>query len=298
MYCMAPLAASRVVEEEEAENDNDKDNRFGIHSIQAVFTNVGLGDRPFIFAVSEIHSSRAFSTRLVNVYQPTEPSTKPAGPFSISDADAPAGNSCFSCLVTFKRPSSTPADVQDVSPQDRYRDILSRPPAEWPHCPQADIDVVTQFLPDAGPGAFPVLDMRKVDMAAYNADKPVPDRRELILYRLLKPLPKDDVNAHIACHAFEADRNGLLMQGNHLGFGYNLGTAATLSYSFYVHVNADDAVMEGDEWWVQEVYWPRYSAGRGSMISLTWSPEGKHVATGYQDGIIYPGEETPGRSKL
>ncbi|KPM36390.1 hypothetical protein AK830_g10165 [Neonectria ditissima] len=311
VYAMAPLAAARVVEDEDGESGNHgKGSKRAIHvsetnygtgidleeltcsmrqSIQAVFTNPGLVDRPFIFNVSEIHSSRAFSTRLVNVHQSTQPSTVPSGPFPNSDATAPPGDSCFSCLVTFKRPNTGPADVQDSPPQERYHSILSsRPPAEWDLCPQADIDALKEAFPNPGPGAFPIFDMRKVDMTGYNADKPVPDRRELILYRLLEPIPREDVNAHIACHAFEADRNGLIMLGNHLGYGYNLGVAATLSYSFYIHVNGEEAVMDGEEWWVQEVYWPRYSAGRGSMMSLTWSPEGKHVATGYQDGILFP----------
>ncbi|KAK7427235.1 hypothetical protein QQZ08_006171 [Neonectria magnoliae] len=278
VYAMAPLAAARVVEDEDGESGNNgKENRRAIH------------DRPFIFNVSEVHSSRAFSTRLVNVHQSTQPSANPSGPFPSSDALAPPGDNCFSCLVTFKRPSASPADVQDSPPQERYHSILSsRLPTEWDLCPQADIDALKEAFPNPGPGAFPILDMRKVDMTSYNADKPLPDRREVILYRLLEPILRVDVNAHIACHAFEADRNGLIMLGNHLGYGYSLGVAATLSYSFYVHVNAEEAVMDGDEWWVQEVYWPRYNAGRGSMMSLAWSPEGKHVATGYQDGILFP----------
>lgn len=125
-------------------------------------------------------------------------------------------------------------------------------------------------------------------MTAFNASKSLPERRELILYRLHKPLPPTDTSAHILCHAFEADRNGLIMLGNHLGYGYSLGPVASLSYSFYVHVNAEEAVMEGDGWWVQEVYWPRTSAGRGMMESRIWSPKGVHVASGYQDGIILP----------
>jgi acyl-CoA thioesterase len=137
--------------------------------------------------------------------------------------------------------------------------------------------------------------MYKVDMSGFNKNKAIPDRRELIYYRLLKPLPKEDTNAHILCHAFEADRNSLFMLGNHLGYGHDLGIAASLSYSFYVHVNADEAVMEGDGWWMQEVSWPRFSAGRGAMESLIWSPQGKHVATGYQDGIVLPMTAKPGR---
>ena len=146
-------------------------------------------------------------------------------------------------------------------------------------------------------GRFPVAEMRKVDMSLYNEGRPVHERRELLLYRLLKPLPSDgtdgwDANAHIAAHAYVADRNGLLMAGNHIGFGYSFARAASLSYSFVVHVNAEEAVMhehdgeDGEGWWVQEVWFPRAGAGRGIVESKMWSPRGVHVATEYQDGLI------------
>lgn len=132
-----------------------------------------------------------------------------------------------------------------------------------------------------------MLDMYKVDMSEINKDKPVLDRRELLLYKLLEPIPKEDINAHIVCHAYEADRNGLLMIGNQLGYGYNLGTAASLSYSFYVHVNGEQVVMD-EGWWIQEVSFSRVSAGRAMLETKIWSPAGLHVASGYQDGIITP----------
>ena len=261
-----------------------------VQSIQGVFTNPGLQDRPFIYEVSPLASGRSFRARLVTASQPKQPSQTPLGPFPLSDANLPLSEICFSCLTTFKRSVPTHDEVQEVySAQERFADILSlRAPDEWDLCPQSDIDLVKEMFPNPGPGAFPILDMHKVDMTAYNADRSIPERRELMLYRLLKPLPKEDVNAHIVCHAFEADRNGLIMLGNHLGHGYNIGVAATLSYSFYVHVNPEEAVMEGDGWWLQEVSWPRASAGRAMMESKIWSPEGKHVASGYQDGIIGP----------
>ncbi|CAM1509818.1 Fc.00g001530.m01.CDS01 [Cosmosporella sp. VM-42] len=296
IYAQAPLAASRVVEQEDKESGNaDENSRRGIHSIQAVFTNPGVSDRPFILEVSTIHSSRSFSTRLVNARQSIEPSSVPSGPFPLSDAQAPLGSICFTCTTTFKRPVPGPADIQDVnSPQKRYESILSsRLPTDWDPAPQADIDAVKASFPNPGHGAFPILDMFKVNMTSFNEGKHIPDRRELILYRLLKPLPKDDVNAHILCHAFEADRNGLIMLGNHLGYGFDLGAVCSLSYSFYVHVNADEAVMTGDGFWIQEVLWPRVSAGRGMMECRIWSPEGKHVATAYQDGIILPTSRAP-----
>ncbi|KAF5653089.1 thioesterase thiol ester dehydrase-isomerase [Fusarium sp. NRRL 25303] len=294
VYALSALAATRVVEEED--HGSVDENRRGIHSIHAVFTNPGLSDRPFILDVFEVHSSRSFSTRLVHARQPTQSSSNLSGPFPDSDSEAPLGSPCLTSIVTFKRPVSSSDEVQGIPPQERFKDILSsRKPDQWNPCPQADVDALKAKFPNEGHGAFPILDMYKVDMSDFNKDKAIPDRRELIYYRLLKPLPKQDTNAHILCHAFEADRNSLFMLGNHLGYGHDLGIAASLSYSFYVHVNADEAVMEGHGWWMQEVSWPRFSAGRGAMESLIWSPKGKHVATGYQDGIILPMTAKPGR---
>lgn len=193
----------------------------------------------------------------------------------------------------------SPAELQiKGSAQERYADILSqRAPDQWEASPQVDVDAVTRMFPNAGHGGFPMLDMYKVDMKAYNADKDVPERRELILYRPYKPIREDDPNAHIVAHAYEADRNGLIMLTNHLGWGFNLGSAASLSYSFYVHVNADEAVMKGDGWWIQEVWWPRVSAGRAMMEVRIWSPEGKHVASGYQDGVALPSSNLTKKKK-
>lgn len=261
-----------------------------LQSIQGVFTNPGLTDRPFIYEVTDLSSSRSFSTCLINARQPKAPSSQPDGPYPLSDADLPLGDICFTCLATFKRPLAGPSDVQDQpSPWQRYADILnSRPPDEWEASPQADIDFLRETFPMSGHAHFPILDLYKVDMTAFNASKPVPERRQLILYRLHKPLPSTDANAHILCHAFEADRNGLLMLGNHLGYGFKMGAVASLSYSFYVHVNAEEAVMDGEGWWIQEVSFPRASAGRGMMESRIWSPKGVHVASGYQDGMVLP----------
>lgn len=253
----------------------------------------GHSDRPFIHEVTPVHSGRSFATRLVTTRQPVEPSTPEDGPYDASDASKPLSGPCFTCLTTFKRSRSSPDEAQaKVSPHERFAHILStRRPDEWKPCPIVNIDVVHDQVLERRHGAFPILDMYKVDMTAYNEGKAVPERRELIFYRPYKPIPQDDPNCHIACHAFEADRNGLTMLGCHLGYGYRWGRAASLSYSFYVHVNAEDAVMQGDGWWLQEAFWPRVSAGRCMMVSKIWSPSGKHVATGYQDGMVVP-EET------
>jgi hypothetical protein len=159
-----------------------------------------------------------------------------------------------------------------------------------------------ELVGDGVVGSFPIVDMRKVDASAYNAGRPLHERRELILYRLLAPLPAEgsDANAHVLVHAFEADRNGLLMLGNHLGFGWKFGRAASLSYSFVVHVNVEEAVMhyEDPRWWVQEVCFPRAAAGRGIIMSKIWSPDGVHVATEYQDGLCRVTNDVPEPAKL
>jgi hypothetical protein len=148
-----------------------------------------------------------------------------------------------------------------------------------------DITAVVGLVGHDQEGRFPVATMRKVDMSGFNEGRPVHERRELLLYKLLEPLPADgtggwDANAHVVAHAFVADRNGLLMAGNHVGFGWAFGRAASLSYSFVMHVNAEAAVMrEEDGWWVQEAWFPRMAACRVILESKIWSQGGVHVAT-------------------
>lgn len=158
-----------------------------------------------------------------------------------------------------------------------------------------DIDLVVKEFGNMGHGSFPVLDMHKVDMRAFNEGKPYAEIRQLLLYRPHKPIDKNDPNAHVVAHAFASDRNGLIMLGNHIGDNHDKGGAATLSYSFFVHVNAEDAVMDGSGWWVQENRWTRLTAGRCTMETRTWSPDGVHVATGIQDGTLTPKLKARGR---
>ena len=314
VYALALLAAARSVEHEEhglVSSGAVSKSRPGIHvckrkspypleaaanlvqTIHGVFAGPSLKDRPFIFDVSRVQTGKSFMTRHVEVRQPRNPAAATAGPFLESDARQPLQGVCFTCIITLKRPLPGIDDLQTpVSAQQRYADILScKRPNQWEPCPQADIDLIKSLFPGAGHGAFPILDMYKVDMKDFNKTRELADRRELLLYRPLRPIPKDDVNGHIACHTFAADRNGLTMLGNLLGYGWNLGSVGSLSYSFYVHTNAEEAVMSDDGWWLLEAAWPRVSAARGMMEAKVWSPEGKHVASAYQDGMVSPAKE-------
>ncbi|KAI0465989.1 Thioesterase/thiol ester dehydrase-isomerase [Xylaria cf. heliscus] len=324
VYSQAGLAASLSLKAaREAPSQDGREKKFGIHTIHGFFSEAGLGDRPFIYEVTNLASNASFPNLLVTARQPASPSTTPEGDhYPIADADLPPGPVCFSAMVSFRPDGLSQFDAQEPSPQERFADILnSRRPMEWDPAPITDIEAALDMIPGARQaiGLFPGLDMRKVDMRAYNEHRPFHERRELILYRLLAPLPVNDTSgdaegngsgrcavagpdAHVCAHAYGVDRNGLLMIGHHAGFGRDLARAASLSYSFVMHVNAEEAVMtcgDEDQWWVQEACFPRVQAGRGIIHSKIWSPRGVHVASMYQDGIIRrqprPGDKDKGK---
>ncbi|KAG7129561.1 hypothetical protein HYQ44_001556 [Verticillium longisporum] len=277
VYTQSSLAAVRAMEaaRKAASPAQPTPDMLGIHSIQGVFAANVISDRPIIYEVKPVFMRRTFSSILVTARQPLEPTLARESTLHLH----------------LQVPASI--DSQGTSPHTRYASLLhSRPPHTWPHSPQVDLDLVQTYFPAAGPGNFPILDMKKVDMAAFNEGKSLQDRRELILYRLRAPLPASAPNHHILAHVYESDRNGILMLANHAGLGMSLAAGASLTYSYFVHVNPEQAVMkygaEEDEgvWWIQETFFPRVANGRGTLMIKTWSPEGLHVATGYQDGFI------------
>ncbi|KAK4167765.1 thioesterase-like superfamily-domain-containing protein [Cladorrhinum sp. PSN259] len=296
VYGQAALAALRAQREVEAEEGRKPSGRLDIHTINGFFTRPGLMDKPFVYSATPLTTSRSFATMSISACHPTSSSV--TDHFSPSTASLNSLQpTAFTALVSFKLPEGDSAgiSIQEPSPQERFSSILStRNPADWPPAPPVDVDGIVHLVGSDQAGTFPIVEMRKVDMTEYNETKPIHERRELILYRLWKPLPAnegDGPNAHIAAHAYVADRNGLLMAANHLGLGWNLGKAASLSYSFVVHVNASEAVMQGEGWWVQEASFPRAARGRGVIESKIWSSEGLHVATEYQDGLIKSWED-------
>ncbi|KAK7748434.1 hypothetical protein SLS62_008590 [Diatrype stigma] len=300
VYCQAGLAASKAFSEKRAKLPSVSGREFSIHTIHGYFSEAGLCDRPYIYEVTPVAENLGFYNVLVTVRQPTVPSTNQAHDhFPLSDAELPLGPVCFSALVSFRPATVSELSAQETPVQARFADVLnSRKPSEWDPSPPIDIASIVAVLPRDLVGTFPAVDIKKVDMTSYNKGKPLHERRELLLYRLLAPLPDSDPDLHILVHAYEADRNGLLMIVNHMGIGFNFGRAASLSYSFVVHVNPSDAVMKfgEDQWWVQEACFPRVKAGRGIVMSKIWSPEGVHVATEYQDGIVRPAPQ-PGDRK-
>ncbi|KAK0704010.1 thioesterase-like superfamily-domain-containing protein [Lasiosphaeria miniovina] len=310
VFAQAGLAVCRARKELEDKKGTKPSERRGLHTIHGFFTASGIHNRPFIHEVTPLTATRSLSTLSVTTRQPSEPSTNPSGDnFPLADALLPLGDPCFTAVCSFKLPEehSAGVDMQDDAPQKRFASILaSRQPQDWLPVPPVDVTGMVAMAGNNIVGAFPVVDMKKVDMKGFNAGKPAHERRELILYRLLLPLPSDgsgsqgwNANAHVLVHAFAADRNGLLMGGNHVGFGWSLDRAASLSNSFVMHVNADCAVMRAEDgWWVQEFSFPRAAAGRITVMSKIWSPRGVHVATEFQDGMLRGREDVEEKGKL
>ncbi|KAI0596804.1 thioesterase-like superfamily-domain-containing protein [Biscogniauxia sp. FL1348] len=314
VYSQAGMAASRAFSETRAAatatRNGRADKQFGIHTIHGYFSEAGLPDRPFLYDVSIVAANPSFVNLLVTARQPTGPSSNPAGdpyPAPTRSDETALGPVRFTALVSLRPAGLSQLSISETPVQQRFADVLSsRPPSAWSPAPNVDIAAVMEKLGSATQTTttttFPGLEMRKVDLSSYNAERTLTERRELILYRLLAPLGEGEeeggdggCDAHILAHAYGADRNGLLMVGNHAGFGYDLGRAASLSYSFVVHVNPADAVMAYSDtddvdrlegWWVQEACFPRVEAGRAIIMSKIWSPTGVHVATMYQDGIL------------
>ncbi|KAB5515040.1 acyl-thioesterase [Coniochaeta sp. 2T2.1] len=298
VYAQGALAMCRV----QADAEKKKGTKpLGLHTIHGYFTFPGYLDRPFVYTVTPLTSGRSFSTSSVTAHQPLTPSNNPARDhFPLSDASLPLGPPAFTAMASFKSSAlhtgGGTVSSSEPSVQSRFAAILSSRPADaWPPSPPVDIDLLTAVVGKDLVGTFPAVEMRKVDMTAFNAGLPLHEQRELILYRLLAPLPAggdwDDPNAHVCVHAFTVDRNGLLMIGNSLGIGRNPGRSASLSYSFVVHTNAEEAVMNEEEWWVQECIFPRTGHGRGMIVCKVWSPRGVHVATEFQDGLCEAHEE-------
>ncbi|KAK3681085.1 thioesterase-like superfamily-domain-containing protein [Podospora appendiculata] len=311
VYAQSSLAACRVWSDLENQKGTLPSDKLGLHTIHGYFTAMGVSALPFIYDITPLTASRTLGTVSITARQPSVPSTNPANDFfPAADAALPLADPCFVAICSFKlaEPHSAGVSMQEDPPQTRFASILASrsSPQAWPPAPPVDIDAMVAMAGSEQVGWFPAVDMKKVDMTAYNDGKPVHERRELMLYRLLRPLPVDaewDANAHVVVHAFAADRNGLLMTSNHVGFGWSVGKVASVSNSFVVHVDAAQAVMGGDDdgWWVQEASFPRAGSGRGIVMNKIWSPRGVHVATEYQDGLVRAfeeREERPEKGKL
>jgi len=185
--------------------------------MHGLFTSAGRADRPYIYEVTLPSTGKSFTAAQVTARQPLKAS-KGRDRFTAADASEPLGPICYMAMVSLAlpQPHSRGTSIQEVSVQTRFASMLAqRAPGDWPPSPLVDMKSIVAVVGDDLVGTFPIVEMRKVDMSGWNAGRPHSERRELILYRLLGPLPTRNAdgtsnglgaNAHALVHAYEADR--------------------------------------------------------------------------------------------
>lgn len=139
---------------------------------------------------------------------------------------------------------------------------------------------------------FPGLQTRKLDMHAYNCDRPPLERRQLFFNAVIGTLPpvSEAPNLHACAHLYASDQMSLFVVVALLDIAPHVTSLASLSHTVIFHTAAPALSMfdeEGRErWFCQEVWTDRAEDGRGVHHSRIWNSEGRHIATTFQDGMM------------
>ncbi|OJJ73743.1 hypothetical protein ASPBRDRAFT_194666 [Aspergillus brasiliensis CBS 101740] len=286
VYAQSAYAASQTV-----------DKGFVIHSISGTFILGGLLDVPYEYTVRHLRDGNMYCTRSVDVRQ--------------------ANQICFSCLCSFKRREKQSGFVHQPAPvQERYASIIAGKSAEeYPVSPSVDADWWIEGLKtgDLVEREFPGVDMRKVDMGAFNQAEEVkrhPERyRQLAMYSI-KGLPvvgeegrglreREEAgefdNLYACAHMYACDRNSLLLIPRALG-ETRWSSMASLMLTVVFHELGEALRMLdwgsegkgglGKKWFIQEGWTPRSAENRAVHESWLWTPDGKLLATSYQDSLL------------
>lgn len=244
----------------------------------------GLIDVPFVYKVHNIRDGRSYCTRIVNVTQ------------------ARGKGVCFTCTCSFKTNEANNLEVQEATNLwQKYDSVLAgKKPEDFPEAPGMDLPFYWKLLEDGLPNdKFPGLTTKKTDMKAYNRPRHPLDRRQLIFYKAIGDLPPDNPNLHMCAHLYASDRNSLYIAANHLGVGDSFTQMGSLAHTVIFHALPEDLQFGQTEpnetcspqgsWFCKEDRTDRASAGRSTFYSCVWSPQGIHVMTIVQDGMIRVG---------
>ncbi|KAI7500224.1 Thioesterase/thiol ester dehydrase-isomerase [Hortaea werneckii] len=255
---------------------------FLLHHVSGNFLLPGLTNLPFIYKVHLIRDGRSYATRIVNVTQ------------------AKGKGICFTCTCSFKLDETSPLDAQEkVNIEDKYQSVLAgKRPEDFEECPGMDVPWYWKRREETGfNDAFPGLEARKVDMGSYNDDRHPLDRRQLILYRTLGEMTNDP-NMHLCAHLYASDRNSLFIVANHFDVGDIFTQMGSLVHTVVFHTGMKELLLGPSKggmswlddprgrWFCKEDFSDRIAAGRGLFHSKVWAPDGTHVISILQDGMI------------
>lgn len=302
----------------------------------------GRVDVPFTYRVRKVRDGGVYCLRSVEVFQqipaqeepaPTRPGRRTTttteeqtgvrGGEGRKQAAAATTTPCFTATVSFKR-RENPASYVDFRYQTphlgakhlrkTYAGVLGdgKQPEDQPIAPGADATWWTRRPHAAGGGGdeagekFPGLDIRKVDMGAYNHGPGSVDQagrwRQLCFYRLIKDEDEDDgdetstLNLSACAHLYASDRNSLFLIPRALGFEEQIVPVSSLSHTVIFHGEAAELRacdgQTGPSWFLQEAWTDNGGSNRGCHESRLWrwkgGGEGEDViiATTRQDGMV------------
>ncbi|KAL2865393.1 acyl-CoA thioesterase [Aspergillus lucknowensis] len=274
-----------------------------IHSMTGTFILPGRHDVPYVYIVRHLRDGGVYCTRAIDARQD--------------------GQICFSGICSFKRAENQDGFKHQPPPaQERYRSILAgKRPEEHPVSPSVDADWWVDQVAEGRftEAEFPGLDVRKVDMKEYNANREVqssPEKyRQLTLYSLKGSPGEDSVpegieeirkreesgefdNLYACAHMYSSDKNSLLLIPRALRIKtWSAMASLTLTVVFHLHgeplrmidwnaVLGDASSELPKKWFIQEGWTPRSGESRGMHESWLWSPDGKLLATSYQDSML------------
>lgn len=254
------------------------------------FTLPGLVDRPYIYTVTHISEGRSYCTRSIAVRQPVSPvSLLPDGRFNPEDVGKPNGKICFTSICSFKRDEpSTTGHQAKIDLGKTYDSVLhGKQPHDHLLHPRLDAPWYHRYREIFGQvNDFPGLELRKVDMSAFNKGKEAINHRQLSYYRTIGSIPSTQLNMSACAHLYASDRNSLYLISNAVGFGDEVNVMGSLSHSVVFHASSKDLALKEGEWWCQESWTSRSGGGRGMVESRILDSNGLHVASTWQDGLV------------
>jgi acyl-CoA thioesterase II len=262
----------------------ETDSKGDTQGVTGWFILEGLLDVPFIYKVHNIRDGRSYCTRIVNVTQATGKGT------------------CFTCTCSFKTDETSTLDTQrSMDLWQTYSSVLKdKTPEDFPEAPGMDVPWYWKELEQGHPNdKFPGLKTLKANMKAFNEPRQPLDRRQLIFYKTIGDMP-DDANLHMCAHLYASDRNSLFIVANHLEVGDAWTQMGSLAHTVNFLAPVKDLLFKAarentpgnpqGDWFCSEDWTERASVGRGILHSRGWSPDGTHVMTVMQDGMIRVGE--------
>lgn len=222
-----------------------------LHSLHAYFLRPGAYGTPIRFVVDRIRDGRTFTTRRVVAHQ--------------------GGEAIFNLAASFARPEE---GWSHQAPMPRVP-----PPAGLPTWSQLRADARGEDPPDDRDP----IEVRVVDPEEFRIAKPRAEKRMLWI-RLRGPLPDDPV-AHAAALAYASDRTLLSTALRPVGIipGDPVYRGSSLDHAMWFH-----HPPRFDDWLLYVSDSPVAHAARGLILGSLFAPDGRHLASVAQEGLIRP----------